>query len=839
MFEPLSLSAVHSLSIKELEAMDFQGRTKCLNELSDDIFIHFLRELEPSKLEYVFRHLTLERIVQFERKYPRPFFNSISEFFWADLVNQNRYRQEKENLLIAYDAIYSITSTIETESYEQSDQIISARVLVRDARHQSHHFNPNTHNPESPEVLAIDFKLRSLMLMRAIHYAMTIKKQQIAERYDDASDITIQKHLEKIFKHYCVLQSTLIKKYESAISSDNLTSKKKIEKAERAFNTNLALLLNAANLDEGVKSECDFEKLLFRYRTYASVLDPALGMRTTFAANGEEFEETATPITVNTDEQKQQLKETISGVDLSTKKNFHAIGSGAEQEVNYIFRDLMMMDDRMLGPQSRKMIPIGNRNAYVISFNMSGDDARKFEYVRCSMPGFIGKGETKEAIIAFTKNNVDQLEACVDGLDGFHFLVLLTDPGKTIAKIHDDNGEHFMSETLKAVVLDENSELTMTMTQIPQNILGRIFPITSLGQYALNYKKLPGESFCTIRPRGFVRLEAAGEAALQIVNSENDEMLIISCASAKERTGKVALVLTSKQVQDWRPDWSDDQMREFDDQYIQSLTVLVVGNVNLPPGHTGLKPMARPSEYGVCGRESFFRKTNDKLIFRKVANKLKKTPFSDLPSYFTVNRVAKEEYLIARQELELICDENMLLRPHLEKILKISDKQFRKAKSADTNLLAETLRRIKITAEKPTEENIQDLEHLTKKMKGKGSTFAKVIAGILCVLGLMLVIAGVVGIPFSMGSSTLLSGVGLSIMSATLGGCLASIGVTTGLFQGRSSNNFKGSGVVKLMERFAKNQRKSPDYKPAPLALANDDGALVHLHDRSSARKLG
>ena len=159
-----------------------------------------------------------------------------------------------------------------------------------------------------------------------------------------------------------------------------------------------------------------------------------------------------------------------------------------------------------------------------------------------------------------------------------------------------------------------------------------------------------------------------------------------------------------------------------------------------------------------------------------------------------------------------MADNNSNLRSSLEKIIQTIDKQYEKENPADTNLLTEALRRVKQVVEKPDRENIKSLNNLLTKMKGKGSNWAIVVGGILCVLGLLLVIAGVVGVPFSLGSSAILSGIGLKIMTVALGTCLASIGLTTGWFHGRACSNFNSS-VLKSLEQFKANfplEKNSP-----------------------------
>lgn len=356
---------------------------------------------------------------------------------------QEGARQMKENLLIAYDALYGITSQFEDQLQIQEDQI-NCRTYIRDATKQSQDDTFTPPDPESPAILGINFKLRTMMLMRAIHFTIAYKISEIDHRIKSVREDSIKPALTHIKDIYSSQLDVLVGAYNAAIADNNLRSKTSMDKAEKIFNTQLAAILHICNLDEGIKDKKDFEKLLFRYRTYSSVLDPALAMETIFKVTSSDdvehfFKETALPIREKTDEQKIAFNNGISGVDLAAiKKTFHTICSAAEQEINCAFRDLITQDDRMLGPQGRKFIPFSVKNAYVVYFfkveqqevqEYSGDreifstepqyeykiknheafDNLCYVYVRHGMPVYVGPGEQNKCLEKYVSQNILQL----------------------------------------------------------------------------------------------------------------------------------------------------------------------------------------------------------------------------------------------------------------------------------------------------------------------------------------------------------------------------------------------------------------------------------------------
>lgn len=758
---------------------------------------------------------------------------------------QPHWRGEKERLLVAYDQLYGITSRVEDITYAPASArddrgAITHRTLVRDARLQDDRDLPN---PNDPIVLSIDFKMRALSLMRAIHYTLSHKIPEMKGRISRCRDRNLSGKLIKILKVYEDQTRELEAKYVEFTSPERpFKDVAEIKNAEKSFNTACVRILHEANLDDGVEDQAGYEKLLLRYRTFASLLDPPLAMKTQFSANGYFFEEMAIPISEKTEAQKAKLGEVYSGVDIaSEEKNAHTACSAAFQEVDMAFATLLK--ENMMGPQGRKMVPEGIKNGYHVYFSEKnrddsvvdeGDQKRVFMLTRMGMPVYVGPGEPIDSGgVATTRRSLVQLHDSLNNQgfpifgalmgssdrvqitynDSIQFVVLVSDFGPAVSFFYDHNKEHQMCSTLRNTCMHADFQQD-DIIFAPFNVAGRVMgieqctyggPLIGAASTSLTIYQdtlLPGEGGCYpgLRFRSAVdRITAT----TQIVTTSDGKHIVVLCASAMDRTGTECEAAIDKMAATWHSSWTLGQQRTFNGQQARSLHNPVLANLNAPPGHTGMKKKSQSDGY--------FSDETNALLYRDVSTGNKKTPIDPsgelLESLKPACQIANIEFDIAHTELERVTSANSPRNKMAREVLTEVKRYFPDATRHEQNQLTELLRRLKNYVVTPDEKNLKKLNLLSQRLKGKSSKTQKMVGYGLMGLGALSLVAGVLLFIPTLGLSTSLAGIGFAISATALGmicvaGGLTAIGV--GDTVRRPSGDFKMPRVASSLSRFVK-----------------------------------
>ncbi len=209
------------------------------------------------------------------------------------------------------------------------------------------------------------------MLMRAVGTASGLDH---VLRHENREDLC------KELNSYVANLFNVIADYRTMINTNNKEMAEKIygslKKIHKDFNNNLIAVATKAGLHEGLKDQKDWVKFLNLLRDLNSVRYPAESVQTTRTFAGVEIAEIAKPITVKTDEQKQQkLPE--------SKKP-------AMQKVQDAFDDLIHDDTRRLGPQARKFAPATVKNGWDVELKI-GDTSYKLG--RCGTITYVGKND--------------------------------------------------------------------------------------------------------------------------------------------------------------------------------------------------------------------------------------------------------------------------------------------------------------------------------------------------------------------------------------------------------------------------------------------------------------
>lgn len=326
----------------------------------------------------------------------------------SDLVNAfNTFASEKPPffnavLQIALDAVDGVkTVFVDPSKQNPSVEFPTGYAYVRDACNAT----PTVEHDGRVTRAKIAMFQRTFQTMRAV-------------LYDPSEKLPVLKTLNAfINKHYRELLT---------FDYNDLDA---IEAQEIAFNTLLiAVLIKTSSASMTTN---DHAKLLAHYRDLSSVLDPAVSVVTVTQYEmhaGEKYYhlEQAHPITQKTEKQKNEIN-SIRGTDylsLATET----------------FKGLIQKDDRRLPAQSRKHIAIGVKNGYVTESKhytvgsdgqIRSDDEKTYQDIRHGSLTYVGKQKlTKDELIAYTKDNIEQLElAYLQSYSGtpLHITILLTD----------------------------------------------------------------------------------------------------------------------------------------------------------------------------------------------------------------------------------------------------------------------------------------------------------------------------------------------------------------------------------------------------------------------------
>ena len=363
------------------------------------------------------------------------------------------------------DGIKTRKLTTEAEFNEHALQDIWARsstkaLYYRDATERSAKAPAN-----DPRLERNDFMLRSLNVVRGIDHAL----QEMGKRTGEA-------------EYFNGLRAHLAGRYQDLLKNYQLLSNGfSIADLEKNFNYFMAYILHEGHLDYGVEDVADkdlkkfYESLLSNYRFLAGTLEPAAGMVVDFKDHeqgGATFREIALPVTTKTNAQKrafEQMRE-FPADRPSYDQNFHSAQPLGIQLAQSLFTDRVKADDSILGPQLRKTIAPGAKNAYITTLEVQfeGQELRKYHFARSGSFVYMGDGEDHQ-LQPYAQENLEQLREAAQALgidsDRFHSTILNTPIGW-------DKEDLLVTVTTEALVARGDY-----CSNVPVNVYGLLYSV--------------------------------------------------------------------------------------------------------------------------------------------------------------------------------------------------------------------------------------------------------------------------------------------------------------------------------------------------------------------------
>jgi|GEM_PF-5683407 len=436
-----------------------------------------------------------------------------------------------------------------------------------------------------PRLERNDFMLRSLNVVRGIDHAL----QEMGKRTGEA-------------EYFNGLRAHLAGRYQDLLKNYQLLSNGfSIADLEKNFNYFMAYILHEGHLDYGVEDVADkdlkkfYESLLSNYRFLAGTLEPAAGMVVDFKdqnQGGMTFREIALPVTTKTNAQKhafEQMREFPADWP-SWDQNFHRAQSPSIQLAQSLFTDRVKADDSILGPQLRKTIAPGAKNAYITTFEVrfKGEQLKKYHFARSGSFVYMGDGEDHQ-LQPYAQENLEQLREAAKALgfdsDRFHSTILNTPIGW-------DKEDLLVTVTTEALVARGDY-----CSNVPVNVYGLLYSV----KVAPELEKEIEDVFSRIFKADTAleaRFKSWGKrtrgmflaAVVSLAASQTPGVLsIYSCFSGQDRTGFQSDMVTTLAMQ--HASQEVDKSLEFEaarDLKMQGLSSPFMATL-ANPGSTGIK----------------------------------------------------------------------------------------------------------------------------------------------------------------------------------------------------------------------------------------------------------
>lgn len=342
-------------------------------------------------------------------------------------LKQHHYATLDDHYRMNTDAEFNIS-----RSLQENKQYPAGAVVVRDAKDAKKLGDPSI---DRFRIEANNTILRVLGRLRSIDYVLM---KQIKESGQSPHTPPAQLR-ESLKTQFDILEKQVNQLHNNRHLHKPISLKdyiKRLNQWEKAFNTEtLCQTLITANLSEGCASTKDFEKLLFHYRNLSALLDPAkpvvtetkmtIGEREILITRREE------PVTQKLQKQKDLIQQEMSDTLIfpaEEQETFHTTQNRATQIANKHFAPLAASDNRMFAAQSRKAMLHTVRNTWRTSIKVTFPNGKEhtYQFMRSGTATYVGKGESKERILAATKDNKDQIHQFLQDKT-IHWVGLVTD----------------------------------------------------------------------------------------------------------------------------------------------------------------------------------------------------------------------------------------------------------------------------------------------------------------------------------------------------------------------------------------------------------------------------
>ena len=434
-----------------------------------------------------------------------------------------------------------------------------------------------------------------------------------------------------------------ITKYQDEMSKNKIPSSS-LKQIHEEFNTEIIKVLHKNNLDEGITTAKEFEKLLVHYSDLACVIDPAKSLET-FSMHDLKHEEKdsiniivshteiADPITKKTPKQKSQIKKLKLTAAKQTSESeetkepapdVHNLQPKAFRIATSPFADRIADDDTLLPAQSRNYIADGAKNAFRSRHKLQFCDLRQFSHdpitevetvtLHSAAMVYVGPGSRDAAyedqLKASTVEIIQQFKdvAAKEKKEQLHFTLLLTDSSS--------NDQDVVVKFTKAAADEQKAFLS----HAPTNFAGLKDPIVVAKEIQYLATK-NGKSLTEGRdPHKAVRILNAAGISLFITKVKNTINVVI-CNSGQDRT-RIAEVV--KQIL-WTVEQYQKMGIKITQAQIEKVLILSGHNAQLPShqrlGSPGCKKDSR-ALIGLLGEDTKAR------LHLETADTNKSTPVS-------------------------------------------------------------------------------------------------------------------------------------------------------------------------------------------------------------------
>ena len=464
-----------------------------------------------------------------------------------DLVAHQDYANVKFAIRAHLDKIDGVDMSLVTDP--DKTKFPTGVAIIRDATHAK----PLTERlqPYDPERQVNNMLLRALGSLRGIDHVLSSKATTGGPDIYSEERIHLQTAYQKLLdESFKVIDS--YKDTPRPLPKETLDIiQDQQKKLHKEFNTAVVQVLNTTGLDVGLTVAKEYDELINYYRDLASVMDPAESMQTIIKdkqvdKEGKEVTllhiETAHPITVKTQRQKDQLA-VMKEVGVSGEKNFHTAQNIAMQMANQAFHDLIAADDRKLGAQMRKKNAATLKNGYAVIYTIQPENnpaqAKHLYSLRCGSMTYVGKGREKFSESKgdqYTGENLLQLEAAAKehfpNHQKIHIGMLLTQ-----SKLLNLEHQNEIIQATRAESARQGMEWSHTAT----NVLGANTNATTIAKVVDDkIKAFANEHNISLPKLGSGRDGRIRDAAITaLVASQTGLTHLSTCASGQDRTGTI------------------------------------------------------------------------------------------------------------------------------------------------------------------------------------------------------------------------------------------------------------------------------------------------------------